>query len=127
MGKVAGFLKKIKSLGKSMGNKFLKAAKWVNSNIIHPNKKLIQDIVEPYDKNGIMKKVIDTASDTLYNNTKDGEVNTDWAETIKTGVDGVVDYTQNRYSNGFDAATPLNNIIRTGTKAIRKKLGGSNW
>lgn len=116
MGKVAGFLKKIKNLGKSIGGKFMKAAKWVNENIIRPNKDTINNLIEPLDKYGYGKKILDAASDKLHEHTQEDEVNTDFQNTIHTAFEKGKEMYDNRYNNGFDNATALNSILKTGVE-----------
>lgn len=121
MGKAAGIWKKVKNLGKSIGGKFKKAYDWVNENIIRPNKGLINNVVDMVDPTGIGNKIINNVSDWSHDKLHpEDEENTvydpGYAEPIKNITDNVVQMTQdtNRYNNGFDSATPLNNIIREG-------------
>ena len=136
MPKPAGIWKKVKSIGKSIGGGMKKAFNWVNENIIRPNKNLINNVIEPWDDSGIIRKVIDGGSEVVHNflNPNDDQVDTKYQKTIQNGLNTFIDQTQNgpysrppintsnSYSNSFENASAINNKTRGSVKTGRRRL-----
>ena len=119
MGKAAGIWKKVKNLGKSLGGKFRKALEWTNENIIRPNKDLIHNLNNLWDRTGITNKLIDRTSDYVHDKTDLEHTDTTFKDPIKTTIDKFVDYSQNpsrrRYNENMK---PMNNIKKEGRTLV---------
>lgn len=112
MGKAAGIWKKIKKIGKEIGNGAAKAFAWLNTNILQPVKPLIHNAIDMVDESGLGSKIFDgvtDAYDDYLDRTGQKHVDDGTRRITEFGRD-MFEYTQNpsRYKKAFDPSLELN-------------------